>query len=255
MLGGAGADGGEEWLAHVPEHCTVVAVARGPLGRGLLAARWRRGAPPLLACVGGGATALPLLHELDEIMRASRAANQASTAPPLPPSTAAAAEPGAAAAEARPQPQPVAPVSAEGTGVSAEGGGAVVRAVLVASAPHASLTLDAARPEAVLGRERAAPFRLDHPEASGAHCTLRFDAADGVLTLTDTSTNGTFVDGVRPTSRQKRTVTLRHGAVVSFVGKSGSAAKRAAAAKQLPSFRVQLLTTPAVAPPAAPPPR
>ena len=50
------------------------------------------------------------------------------------------------------------------------------------------LVQDHVRPEVlggapvVLGRERAAPFRLDHPEASGAHCTLRFDVAAGVLT-------------------------------------------------------------------------
>jgi len=71
----------------------------------------------------------------------------------------------------------------------------------------------------VLGRTQAGAHGIDLEEVSGAHCELRLDQG-GQLTLTDLSTNGTFVDGIRPSKREKRTCEVRHGSSVTLVRKS-----------------------------------
>ncbi|PPK65862.1 FHA domain-containing protein [Actinokineospora auranticolor] len=60
-----------------------------------------------------------------------------------------------------------------------------------------------------LGRAQGAPGRLDDPKASRRHCELVV-RADGRLTCTDHSSNGTKVDGQRITG----TVTLSVGQVL-----------------------------------------
>ena len=45
----------------------------------------------------------------------------------------------------------------------------------------------------VIGRSRNADYRVEHPQVSGLQCTLTLRG--GRLTLRDTSTNGTYVNG------------------------------------------------------------
>ena len=63
-------------------------------------------------------------------------------------------------------------------------------------AGYCEIVLDANRPSCVLGRSRNADYNLTHPQASGLQCTLSLDFSNNRFIVTDTSTNGTFVDGL-----------------------------------------------------------
>ncbi len=61
--------------------------------------------------------------------------------------------------------------------------------------PHVDFTTD----EIIFGRKANSHVRLMHPGTSSKHCVLRRmgGVGDSILMLTDTSTNGTFVNGTR----------------------------------------------------------
>ena len=82
---------------------------------------------------------------------------------------------------------------------------------------HITLTADdAEKAELVIGRSHRADYHIDHPQVSGLQCTLKVDMKPPhKLTLKDTSTNGTFVDG-REIGRDK-TVELTAGCTVTFL--------------------------------------
>lgn len=71
--------------------------------------------------------------------------------------------------------------------------GAAIAVLRSDSTEFEPIRLSAERSIVVVGRSRSADYRIEHPQVSGLQCTLALSG--GVLTLRDTSTNGTFVDG------------------------------------------------------------
>ena len=88
--------------------------------------------------------------------------------------------------------------------------------LLTANIGFDDIVLNASKPSCIVGRSRNADYNLTHPQISGLQCTLSLDFASNRLLLTDTSTNGTSVDGAVIGKGQSRE--LREGAKVSFLG-------------------------------------
>ena len=65
----------------------------------------------------------------------------------------------------------------------------------------------------VIGRSRNADYRIEHPQVSGLQCTITL--RQGILTLRDTSTNGTYVDGEEV--GRDNTVELHQGSLVTLL--------------------------------------
>ncbi|KOO35847.1 hypothetical protein Ctob_010187 [Chrysochromulina tobinii] len=65
----------------------------------------------------------------------------------------------------------------------------------------------------VIGRSRIADYRIEHPQVSGLQCTITL--RQGILTLRDTSTNGTYVDGEEV--GRDNTVELHQGSLVTLL--------------------------------------
>jgi hypothetical protein len=110
------------------------------------------------------------------------------------------------------------------------------------------IMLSEARQRVVLGRTQRGGCRINNKEVSGSHCTLTLQPKTGQLVLVDTSTNGTFVDGVRPSSSQKRTVELRNDQVVTLLPDLRA---DGSVAQDVPTFRVQLTRHEALRPSAS----
>ena len=108
---------------------------------------------------------------------------------------------------------------------------------------HITLTADdAEKAELVIGRSHRADYHIDHPQVSGLQCTLKVDMKPPhKLTLKDTSTNGTFVDG-REIGRDK-TVELTAGCTVTFLVNTVEE-KDLEFGTEIPSFKVELRKPP-----------
>ena len=82
------------------------------------------------------------------------------------------------------------------------------------SPSFADLLITADKADLVVGRSIHADYRIANAQISGTHCTLRLTPS-GRLKLTDTSSNGTFVNG-REIARFK-TVDVRRGSTITFL--------------------------------------
>jgi len=75
------------------------------------------------------------------------------------------------------------------------------------------------QPETVIGRSRAAGYRVMHPQISGVQCELMWihvgTSGPPKLGLTDWSSNGTFVDGTEVGKNNH--VIVAHGSVITFL--------------------------------------
>ena len=232
----SGGDGGatpvDDWMRAPPAGCAVCALAVPPSGRGLLVSRWTADAPPVLIYVPpvaageaeavGDGDAASLLRELTQLLEESRdsssgaaAAGEGERAALAASSShfgsgAAAAVSAAIAAAAGPaESAPNAAPSAARRGT--KGTGKVSKATsaaapsppdffarLVAELPgFPAITLTRANPTITLGKQQRGAGCIKQPEASGSHCTLSLNPESGGLTLTDTSTNGTCIDGTK----------------------------------------------------------
>ena len=101
----------------------------------------------------------------------------------------------------------------------------------------ATIELDGSVPAITLGNEAACGVgRIRAAPVSRKHCRIELDTACGVLTITDSSSNGTLVDG-KPIKRGEP-VRLHAGALVSLVAASAEQSKDKYDAK-LPVYRVQ----------------
>jgi len=62
--------------------------------------------------------------------------------------------------------------------------------------------LGAERPVILAGRSSSCNLRIRHASCSGKHCSLTFTSEEGIVTVEDMSSNGTFVDGERITKHK-----------------------------------------------------
>lgn len=49
----------------------------------------------------------------------------------------------------------------------------------------------------VFGRKKTCYATIDNPAISGEHCSLQYDYVNDIVYLTDLSTNGTYIDGIK----------------------------------------------------------
>ena len=86
-----------------------------------------------------------------------------------------------------------------------------------------SIQLTREKSTVVIGRSRSVDYRIDHPQVSGLQCTVRLEDPPGQRVLvTDSSTNGTFVNGVEVTRGETRELPV--GATMTIL--IGSVAER-----------------------------
>lgn len=90
----------------------------------------------------------------------------------------------------------------------------------------------------VIGRSRSVDYRIDHPQVSGLQCTVRLEDAPGQRAfVTDSSTNGTFVNGLEVSRGETKelpvgsTMTILVASVEERDGEFG---------KEIPCFRVEM---------------
>ncbi len=93
----------------------------------------------------------------------------------------------------------------------------------------------------VIGRSRSADYRVEHPQVSGLQCTVSLSST-GVLSLEDTSTNGTFVDG-RLIGRGVA-VDLSHRSCITLLVASIEERNEEFDDGVIPAFYVELRSTP-----------
>lgn len=222
------------WIEAPPDGATVCTIALAPGGQGLLLASWRSGREPLAMRTGGTAAHVSaeqrdelgsensggggveaMLVELNAILGEGRSTNAGGQPGPTgqPPAAQAGLAESSGQGESPSSPErmrlhPDSPTSAW------------PRVELIPDSAELSVVvLDRARPTAVLGRGQCGACFVDLEEVSSEHCSVSLDAS-GRLTLTDLSTNGTFIDGSRPPKRDGRTCELRDGSRVTLVGKT-----------------------------------
>ena len=101
-----------------------------------------------------------------------------------------------------------------------------------------SIQLTRDRSTIVIGRSRSVDYRIDHPQVSGLQCTVRLEQAPGTRVLvTDSSTNGTFVDGEEVARGETRE--LRPGSLMTLLV-STVTERDAEFAEEIPCFRVEM---------------
>ena len=89
------------------------------------------------------------------------------------------------------------------------------------------IVLDRTTPSVSFGRTQQGAGRVDHEQVSGLHCTLALDAETGNLTFTDTSTNGSYVDGhIVPKRSKNKPIELAANATFSIVAKSAADSRK-----------------------------
>ena len=101
-----------------------------------------------------------------------------------------------------------------------------------------SIQLTREKSTVVIGRSRSVDYRIDHPQVSGLQCTVRLEDPPGQRVLvTDSSTNGTFVNGVEVARGETRELPV--GATMTIL--IGSVAERDVEfGQEVPCFRVEL---------------
>jgi len=122
---------------------------------------------------------------------------------------------------------------------------------------EAPLELRGGGARAVLGSGQEGACRVPGECVSSAHCSLELDAA-GLLWLTDSSTNGTYVDGETRRLKRGKQRELRHGSTFTLT-RDGPAFRveivsGAAEGEAMAAAATATLTEPAVALPPPPPP-
>lgn len=101
-----------------------------------------------------------------------------------------------------------------------------------------SIPLARDRSTIVIGRSRSVDYRIDHPQVSGLQCTVRLEQPPGTRVLvTDSSTNGTFVDGEEVARGETRE--LRSGALMTLLVAT-TRERDAEFAEEIPCFRVEM---------------
>jgi tetratricopeptide (TPR) repeat protein len=228
------------WIEAPPDGATVCTIALAPDGRGLLLASWRSGREPLVMRTGGGAVQSggeqgdelggessgcegveAMLAELTAILSEGRSANASGQqgAHAKAEQSGSAGQPSVGVAEASGQREH--PSSPEQLRLHPDSpASSWPRAELIPDSGELSVViLGRAHPTATLGRGQCGACFIDLDQVSSEHCSLSLDAS-GRLMLTDLSTNGTFVDGSRPSKRDGRTCELRDGSRVTLVGKT-----------------------------------
>ncbi|KAL1522190.1 hypothetical protein AB1Y20_021828 [Prymnesium parvum] len=215
----------DDWISTPPADCTVSAVALAPEQHGLLIARWRRESPPMLTLVaetcavedGTGATSTcsgELLRELQAIMEEDACESISDLAlreihnrdtHVEPPSAAKKSSSGSSAASfqlgEKPSERTMGSTKVELVGRTSEG-------------KETRIALNHTRKSIVIGRAQKGACRVNHPQVSSSHCTVAFDPETGKITLTDTSTNGTFVDGSAPKNKH---IEIKEGQTISLL--------------------------------------
>lgn len=253
----------EKWMEHPPEGCAVVALALPPSGRGLLVSRWTAGEPPLLAHVPeaacdrsdsdgstsditGGHDAEALIAELASLMQEHRESSSAGTCAAAGEGERAAARGGLGTTAISAAIDAAAPPTGSRHKVSAKEGRSAAAATgnepcgdekpacdfvarLVPQLPgFATVILDQASPSITLGREgpgKVAELAKAHYEnISNKHCKLSLDVDSGLLSVTDMSTNGTFVNGDQ--IEKGKPTALFQGDVLSLVADTAENSKK-----------------------------
>jgi len=170
----------------------------------------------------------------------------------------------AAAAPPPSDPAPQSSVAAAKPGASAAGLEMVARLVRLpetrvggARGTEAPLELRGGGARAVLGSGQEGACRVPGECVSSAHCSLELDAA-GLLWLTDSSTNGTYVDGETRRLKRGKQRELRHDSTFTLT-RDGPAFRveivsGAAEGEAMAAVSAATLTEPAVALPPPPPP-
>ena len=253
----------EKWMEHPPEGCAVVALALPPSGRGLLVSRWTAGEPPLLAHVPeaacdrsdsdgstsditGGHDAEALIAELASLMQEHRESSSAGTCAAAGEGERAAARGGLGTTAISAAIDAAAPPTGSRHKVSAKEGRSAAAASgnepcggekpacdfvarLVPQLPgFATVILDQASPSITLGKEgpgKVAELAKTHYEnISNKHCKLSLDVDSGLLSVTDMSTNGTFVNGDQ--IEKGKPTALFQGDVLSLVADTAENSKK-----------------------------
>lgn len=223
-----------------PRKCTICALGLAPEGHGLLIARWRPQTAPLLDLVvetevnekaneqSVESEVNDLLFELRTVMAESR-----QTCPGV---ELSAKVSGAETDDA--QSSAVSMHCATSTPTDALWEARLVPETLTLTddvkAQLPTILLSEAKPRVVLGRKQRGACRINNQSVSAEHCTVILEPKSGRLTLTDTSSNGTYIDGMQPRGQQ-RAVELLHDQVVTLLPSDGTEQQ------EVPTFRVQLL--------------
>lgn len=86
-----------------------------------------------------------------------------------------------------------------------------------------------------IGRSRSVDYRIQHPQISGSQCTIEWNSLATEALLTDTSSNGTFVNGIL-VGRDNQ-VTLPSGACITFLVATAEE-RDSEYGEEVPAFRV-----------------
>ena len=208
------------WMESPPPDCAIVALSLSPDRSGLLISRWTDGCPPIVAHVldppadekpsaSGADPMAELLAELEALINQSRSAL---------------GQEGAGRSSAT---REVAPSAAAASSSSSAAAGSTTSGFVARLVPEvkgfAPIVLDRTTQSVCLGRTQKGVGKVDHDQISGSHCTLSLDADSGELMLTDTSTNGTFMDGrIVPKKQKHKPTPLRPGSSLSLVAKNAA---------------------------------
>lgn len=226
-------NGVETWMDGPPEGYNVCAIAPAPNGRSLLLASWRSGRAPIAlhatgnpsACDIDGASESSIVHItriLHEILTEGRQSSPCSDANSIEKvriQGPAKATPPQRAALAWPRAELVPDVS-----------------------DRSRVVLDRETPTVLLGRAQDGACHVDLDEVSGTHCKLELDET-GRLTVTDLSTNGTYVDGSRPPKRSGRVCVVRDGSSITLARRTANECHEQFG-KLAPSYIVKIFPAP-----------